>query len=129
MKGYSKGIDGYWSNRGLVEGYNGLPPSSKNVNYTQEYKDGHAEMVSGYSGTKKCGIDLGKLPTFTNDDYRQFYLGIDEGGDAYWIVDGAHYFLYDGPPGHTAEFIVGWKFGYGLGLGFDSDCGGVAVTK
>lgn len=116
----------------LVEGYNGLPMSSllqKNANYTQSYKDGRAEYLTGYQGTKKCGIDLGKLPTYTNDNYRDFYLGLDQGGDAYWLVDGAHYLLYNGPPEHTAEYYTGWKFGYSLGLAFDSDCGGVAVIK
>ena len=86
-------------------------------------------MASGYSGTKKCGIDLGNLPAKTNDNYRDFYLGIDQGGDAYGIVDGVHRFLEDGPPGHTAEYLAGWRFGYGLGEGFDSDCGGVVVVK
>jgi hypothetical protein len=110
----------------------GLPKSSllqKNANYTQSYKDGRAEYLTGYPGTKKCGIDIGKLPAHTNDNYRSFYLGLDQGGDAYWLVDGAHRFLEDGPPGHTAEYYGGWKFGYGLGLAFDSDCGGVAVVK
>lgn len=131
IKGYLKGINGYWSDRGLVEGYNGLPMSlllQKNANYTQSYKDGHAEYLAGYTGTKKCGIDLGKLPTHTNDNYRDFYLGIDEGGDAYDLINGVHYLLYNGPPGHTVEYYAGWKFGYGLGLAFDSDCGGVAVV-
>jgi hypothetical protein len=68
-------------------------------------------------------IDLGQLPTSTNDNYRDFYLGLDQGADAYDMVDGTHYFLYNGPPGHTAEYHTGWRFGYGLGLGFDSDCG------
>jgi hypothetical protein len=54
---------------------------------------------------------------------RQFYLGVDQGDDAYSIVDGAHYFLYKGSPGHTAEYYAGWKFGYSEGLAFDSDCG------
>ena len=132
IKGYFKGIQGYWWNRGLAEGYSGLPLSSllqKNANYTQKYKDGRAEYLTGYPGTKKCGIDLGKLPTHTNDNYRDFYLGLDQGGDAYDLVDGTHYLLYNGPPGHTAEYYAGWKFGYGLGLAVDSDCGGVAVVK
>ena len=132
IKGYSKGIQGYWSNRALVEGYSGLPISSflqKNANYTQSYKDGRAEYLAGYPGTKKCGIDLGTLPAHTNDNYRDFYLGLDQGGDAYNLVDGLHRFLENGPPGHTAEYYAGWKFGYGLGLSFDSDCGGVAVVS
>jgi hypothetical protein len=37
--------------------------------------------------------------------------------------------LADPTPGHTTEYYAGWKFGYGLGLAFDSDCGGVAVVK
>jgi hypothetical protein len=129
FKGYFKGIQDYWWNRGLVEGYSGLPMSSHNANYTQKYKDGRAEYLTGYPGTKKCGIDLGKLPTHTNDNYRDFYLGLDQGGDAYDLVDEAHYLLYTGPPGHTAEYYTGWKFGYSLGLAVDSDCGGVAVVK
>jgi hypothetical protein len=123
IKGYSKGIQGYWRNRGVVEGYSGLPPSMQNTNYTAAYKSGHAEYAAGYPTAKNCGIDLGKLPAHTNDNYRDFYLGLDQGGDAYRLVDGEHYFLYDGPPGHTAEYYVGWKFGYSLGLAFDSDCG------
>ncbi|MGC2573637.1 MAG: hypothetical protein WA364_19145 [Candidatus Nitrosopolaris sp.] len=128
-RGYFNGVQHYWSDRGLVEGYNGLPISSHNMNYTSSYRDGHAEMASGYQGTKKCGIDLGQLPTYTNDNYRDFYLGLDQGGEAYDMVDGTHYFLYNGPPGHTAEYHTGWRFGYGLGLGFDSDCGGVPVVN
>jgi len=123
MKGYFKGIQGYWWNRGLVEGYSGLPASMQNANYTAAYKSEHAEYAAGYPTAKNCGIDLGKLPAHTNDSYRDFYLGLDQGGDAYGIVDGAHYFLYNGPPGHTAEYYAGWKFGYSLGLAFDSDCG------
>jgi hypothetical protein len=122
IKGYFKGIQGYWWNRGLAEGYSGLPMSSQNVNYTQAYKSEHREYAAGYPTAKNCGIDLGKLPAHTNDSYRDFYLGLDQGGDAYGIVDGAHYFLYNGPPGHTAEYYGGWKFGYSLGLAFDSDC-------
>jgi hypothetical protein len=122
IKGYFKGIQDYWWNRGLAEGYSGLPMSSQNVNYTQAYKSEHREYAAGYPTAKNCGIDLGKLPAHTNDSYRDFYLGLDQGGDAYGIVDGAHYFLYNGPPGHTAEYYGGWKFGYSLGLAFDSDC-------
>ena len=83
---------------------------------------GTCRISNRISNAKKCGIDLGKLPTHTNDNYRDFYLGLDQGGDAYDLVDGAHYLLYNGPPGHTAEYYAGWKFGYGLGLAFDSDC-------
>ena len=124
IKGYSKGLQGYYWNRGASEGYSGLPPSmsSQNVNYTQAYKDEYREYVAKYPTAKNCGIDLGKLPVHTSDNYRQFYLGIYEGDDAYNLVDGGHYFLYKGPPGHTAEYYAGWKFGYSLGLSFDSDC-------
>ena len=46
------------------------------------------------------------------------------------LFQGSNVFvLEDGPPGQTAEYIAGWKFGYGLGEGFDSDCGGVVVVK
>jgi hypothetical protein len=99
FKGYFKGVQGYYWNRGAVEGYSGLPMSSHDVNYTQGYKSEHQEYVAGYP----CEIKLGKLPAHTNDKYRQFYLGIDEGGNAYDLVDGGHYFLYSGPPGHTAN--------------------------
>jgi hypothetical protein len=122
IKGYLKGVQGYWWNRGLAEGYSGLPMSSQNANYTQAYKSEHAEYAAGYPCTKKVGFDLGTLPTHTNNNYRQFYLGLDEGGDAYWMVDGLHYALYNCPPGHTAEYCAGWKFGYSLGLVFDADC-------
>ena len=40
-------------------------------------------MLAGYPTAKNCGIDLGKLPAHTNDSYRDFYLGLDQGGDAY----------------------------------------------
>jgi hypothetical protein len=85
-------------------------------------------MAGGYSGTKKCGIDLGSLPTTTNDNYRQFYLGINEGADAYRMVDGAHRALEDGPPGETVEYLAGWHFGYDWSMSADSDCGGIAVV-
>jgi hypothetical protein len=68
-------------------------------------------------------------PWYASCPYRDFYLGLDQGGDAYNLVDGLHRFLENGPPGHTAEYYAGWKFGYGLGLSFDSDCGGVAVVS
>jgi hypothetical protein len=96
---------------------------SHKVNYAQAYKSEHAEYAAGYPTAKNCGIDLGKLPAHTNDNYRDFYLGLDQGGNAYDLVDGAHYLLYNGPPGHIAEYYAGWKFGYGLGLAFDSGCG------
>jgi hypothetical protein len=38
FKGYFKGIKDYWWNRGLVEGYSGIPPSMSNKNYTDGYK-------------------------------------------------------------------------------------------
>ena len=117
-KGYLKGIQGYWWNRGLVEGYSGLPPSLQNKNYTDAYKSEHTDYVTG----RQCTKDLGTLPVHTNDNYRQFYLGMDQGGDAYNLVGGLHRFLEDGPPGHSEEYYAGWKFGYGFGLVFDSDC-------
>jgi hypothetical protein len=68
MKGYFKGIQSYWWNRGAAEGYSGLPPSTQNVNYTDGYKDKHPEYLAGYPTAKKCGIDLGKLPVQSNDN-------------------------------------------------------------
>ena len=56
-----------------------------------------AERTAGYPCTKKAGFDLGTLPTHTNDNYRDFYLGLDQGGDAYDLVYGGHYLLR--PPG------------------------------
>jgi len=78
LKGYFKGLQGYYWNRGLVEGYSGLPMSlQKNKNYTDAYKSEHAERAAGYPCTKKAGFDLGILPAHTNDNYRDFYLGLD----------------------------------------------------
>ena len=57
FKGYFKGIQGYWWNRGLAEGYSGLPMSSQNVNYIQAYKSEHREYGAGYPTAKNCGID------------------------------------------------------------------------
>jgi hypothetical protein len=121
-RGYFDGLHGYWWNRGLVEGYSGLSMSLHNKNYTDAYKSEAAERTSGYKCTKKAGFDLGMLPAITDDNYRDFYLGLYQGGDNYNLVDGAHYLLYNGPPGHTAEYYAGWKFGYSLGLVFDADC-------
>jgi hypothetical protein len=129
IKGYFDGLHGYWWNRGLVEGYSGLPMSLHNKNYTDAYKSEAAERAAGYPCTKKAGFDLGFLPAHTNDNYRDFYLGLDQGGDAYDMVDGTHYFLYKPPPGHTSEYRDGWKFGYSLGLVFDADCPSTTTTS
>jgi hypothetical protein len=60
IKGYFKGIQGYWWNRGLAEGYSGLPTSSHNVNYTQAYKSEYREYAAGYPTAKNWDDDRDK---------------------------------------------------------------------
>ena len=115
MSGYAKGIKLYWYSRGYVEGNNKLPMSSTNVNYTRGYKDATFELQDWEK-------NIGKLPAYTSDNYRDFYLGVYQGGrmgDWQFEAPGPENPCVETskdcslcPPGHSAEYCAGYHFGY-----------------
>lgn len=100
LQGYIKGTQQYWYNRGVAEGNNELPKSSTDGNYTQGYNDATRGIQH-----KVESPNLVKIPVHTTDNYRDFYLGMYEGGCQY-NEEGSC------PPGHTVEYCSGHRLGY-----------------
>ena len=61
----------YQVNRGEVEGYNGIPATSKNPDYLSGYQQGVAYRNATF--TKPT------LPAYTDDNYKDFYIGYQDG--------------------------------------------------
>jgi tetratricopeptide (TPR) repeat protein len=99
-QGYVKGTQQYWFNRGVAEGNNELPKSSTNAYYTQGYNDATWGIQH-----KRDSPSIVKIPVQTTDNYRDFYLGMYEGG-AQYNEEGSC------PPGYTVEYCAGYKLGY-----------------
>jgi hypothetical protein len=92
--------------------------SSHDANYTGGYTNGiHDRDIWGKQ------VDLGSLPTHTNDNYRAFYAGFYNGvSDADQAYSGNNTGLvWDHnkivcPSGHTSEYCAGYTFGYNTGV-------------
>jgi hypothetical protein len=100
LQGYVKGTQQYWFNRGVAEGNNELPKSSTNADYIHGYNDATWGIQH-----KRDSPSLVKIPVHSTDNYRDFYLGMYEGGPQY-NEEGSC------PPGHTVEYCAGYKLGY-----------------
>jgi hypothetical protein len=114
LLGYSKGTQQYWYNKGYVESNNKIPMSSDDVNYTKGHTDANYDLVNfGH---------IGSLPAHTSDNYRKFYLGLQQGAFKASVVNvpgGENITQSDAcPPGSTAEYCAGWKFG--IQWGYDA---------
>jgi hypothetical protein len=70
------------SDRGYVEGYSHWPMSFP---YNSTYVDAYKMGVRDYKWTfqDKAWTFLGTLPAHSTDNYKDFYLGEQAGGDAY----------------------------------------------
>jgi hypothetical protein len=69
--GYVNGSSSYQVNRGEVEGYNSIRAASKNPDYISGYQQGVAE--------RKAAFTKPTLPTHTDDSYKNFYIGYQDG--------------------------------------------------
>ncbi|MFZ0514742.1 MAG: hypothetical protein WAM14_24270 [Candidatus Nitrosopolaris sp.] len=67
-------------------------------------------------GYVDCGANepIGTLPVHTNDNYMQFYIGLNDGAMLRDNSDpsGNYPYFGDCPSGQTTEFCMGWKFGW-----------------
>jgi hypothetical protein len=107
------------ADRGYVEGYSHWPMSSHDKEYVEDYKLG----VRDYAALKADSslMFLGALPAHSRDNYKDFYLGEHAGDDAYWAAQGHNTTAYyTCPPGHSAEFCIGYKFGWSTPSNFDA---------
>jgi hypothetical protein len=108
MLGYINGSQGIQDDKAEVAGYMGKP-FHWDKQATQYYTQGlwlRAEMKCG-------GIDpLGTFPNKTNDNYKQFYIGYNDGAtnadNTYDAANGTGIC----PSKHTKEYCMGWKIGY-----------------
>jgi hypothetical protein len=64
----------------------------------------------------QCGANypIGTFPVQTDDNYRSFWIGYEDGGLLRDNSDPPGNFPHFGdcPSGQTAEFCAGWKFGW-----------------
>jgi hypothetical protein len=106
MAGYTNGSQIYWNNRGYAEGYIKLPMSSHNVKYITGYRD---------AGDDRANFgNIGGLPAYTNDNYRDFYLGMYQGAvhtDEQLDRSGIGQWSTICPLGATTEYCAGYRFG------------------
>jgi len=110
--GYVNGSQEIRNNRAEVAGISGLPFLFQN--------DDKAKTV--YDEAKdtrlfvQCGANdpIGTLPVQTDDNYRSFWIGYEDGALLRDNSDPSENFptFGDCPSGQTAEFCTGWKFGW-----------------
>jgi hypothetical protein len=105
-----------WTNtqlRGYAEGYSHLPMSFPHDKaYVKVYKEGASDYnFTVYNKSHGGGQQfLGPWPAHSNDNYMDAYRGW-WAGDAAYNAPGNQYKC---PPGHSAEFCVGYDFGFGI---------------
>jgi hypothetical protein len=101
-------VSKYQINRGEVEGYNNLSPTSKNPNYISGFQQGLA-----YRNATWTNISNNTLPVHTDDNYKNFYIGYQDSQvqeDHDYATNHLHFDSC--PSAHTQEYCFGWKAGY-----------------
>lgn len=107
------------SEKAYAAGYSHFPMSSQNKVYVFNYNLGVQDYKMSLKD--KNWTFLGSLPAHSTDNYNAFYAGESQGDNAYQAAQGHNNTdYYNCPPRHSAEYCLGWKFGWGIPSNFDA---------
>jgi hypothetical protein len=77
----------YWNALGYAEGYSNMSMPHVPASFVQNYT-GYKDAIRDRSHNISNGIDLGRIPAHTNDNYTDFMKGEDAGDAAYCDAQG-----------------------------------------